>query len=145
MNIITSNMSMIIKCSFVFGIIILGCFMLSNSIRFLKPNNKKYLTIILILLGLSFGSFFLIRSRSYHCIYKYLEMHNITKNEIIEVNKRWYLLTLSSGDFGLDCKIKGRPQNNIYALFCNGIDNKVKVSINYLNGDFKKNVNLNEE
>lgn len=115
-----------------------------NNISSYIQFNKKYL-IITLLLSLSFGSFFVIRWRAYHYIYKYLEMHNITKNEIIEVDKRWYLLTLSSGDFGLDCKITGKPQNNIYAIFCNGIDNKVKVSINYSDGGFKENVDLNKE
>ena len=115
-----------------------------NNISSYIQFNKKYL-IITLLLGLSFGCFFVIIWRSYHYIYKYLEMNNITKNEIIEVDKRWYLLTLSSGDFGLDCKITGKPQNNIYAIFCNGIDNKVKVSINYSDGGFKENVDLNKE
>ncbi|MBO3445745.1 hypothetical protein [Clostridium sp. CCUG 7971] len=72
-------------------------------------------------------------------------MHNITKNEIIEADKRWGLLTLSSGEFVLDCKIKGKPQNNIYAVYCNGIDNKVGVSINYSDGGFKANIDLNKE
>ncbi|CEN26450.1 hypothetical protein [Paraclostridium sordellii] len=115
-----------------------------NNISSYIQFNKKYL-IITLLLGLSFGSFFVIRWRAYHCIYKYLEMHNITKNEIINEDKNWTLLYGGDGSFLLSCNIKGKPQNNIYAIFCNGIDNKVKVSINYSDGGFKENVDLNKE
>ena len=145
MKIISNIMFMIEKWSFILGVIILAYFIFLMIIKFCKQLNKKRISIILILLSLVIGSFFVIRWRAYHYIYEYLEMHNITKAEIIEEDKRWYLLTLSSGDFGLDCRIKGKPKNNIYAIYCNGIDKKVKVSVNYFDGGFKENIDLDKE
>lgn len=117
----------------------------SISMRFPKPNNKKYLIIILILLGLIFGSFFAIRWKAFLNIYKYLEIHNITKNEIINEDKNWTLLYGGDGSFLLSCNIKGKPKNNIYALSCNGIDNKVTVTITYSTGGFKENADLDKD
>lgn len=137
MNPLYSGMELILKYGLVFGVVMVVYYIFSL--------NKKAIKVILMLICLSIGSIFIIRWRAYNCIYEYLQVHNISRNEIIEVGKRWSLLSLSSGDFVLDCKIKGKPENNIYAVYCNGIDKKVGVSINYTDGGFKENINLDKE
>lgn len=117
---------------------------LSISEKILK-SRIKIIKLITICLMLFVGSFFAIRWRAYYYIYRYLEMHNITKNEIINEDKDWTLLSEGDGSFLLSCNIKGKPQNNIYALSCNGIDSKVTTTITYSTGGFKENADLDKD